>query len=258
MLPPVFAVYRHDCETFQFFASELDKEGNLVRIKNWWRPDADAIRSNPLLFLWANGGQEWYVVPTYSQGSDEPPKTHNFNLNGKSYSWWSLRHCLVWSDYLTHACRNSTSREKWMRSPRIPILECSSKLIYPRTVIETYPRWCDSSPKKVEMESQRGLTYSKKQPDVPVTLDIEDDIDPKDLRIRTPPPRDEEEGSPTSDLRAQHYAPRARGWSKLAYDFDDELDFATMTPSVCGDGCVKGLVGFMTTFFCVSTLLLLV
>ncbi len=261
MLPKVFAVYRSDLETFQLFTTDADESGNLIRLKMWSKPTAENIENNPELKCWANGGQEYYVVPTYNQGSRIPPEIHSFILHGQIYSWWSLRHCLVWSDYLTHAQRYAETRDAWMTSPRISVLDFSSKLIYPRTLIETYPRWCDSSPKKLEMEVARGHESYKMQGDRPVLLNIQDHVDPKDLRIRTPQPRDDEEAesfTPDSNHRAQHYCPRPKSWSNVSEEIEIHLNGLIHPKDKCAQMTARSVLGFMATLFCVGTVLMLV
>lgn len=197
MLPSIFAVYRHETESFQLI--QLDYENNeIVRFKNWSRPDAIAIQKNAYYKCWAKG-QEWYVVPTYNLGALEPPQCHTFHMSGREYEWWSLRHCLVWSNYEIHQNRYGSTQDAWMRSPRIPVLEFSSKLIYPRTVLDVYPRWCDSTVAKVKYESDRGRNEHRHRllmrylPNTHTGTFKEEHIDPKDLRIRTPKLSEEDE-----------------------------------------------------------------
>lgn len=258
MLPKVFAVFRSESETFQLFATEADESGNLIRLKLWGKPSREDIENNSELKCWANGGQEFYVVPTYNQGSRIPPEIHSFILHGKIYSWWSLRHCLVWSDYLTHAQRYGDTRNAWMISPRIPILDFSSKLIYPRTLIETYPRWCDSSPKKLEAEISRGHENYKAQGDRPVLLDVHDHVDPKDLRIRTPQAEDDDDNfTPDSNHRAQHYCPRPKSWSNVSEELELQINALIHPKDKCAQMTARGIVTFMATLFCVGTVALL-
>lgn len=257
MLPKVFAIYRRETETFQLLTTESDEAGNLIRFKPWAKPTIEEIRNNPELECWANGGQEWYVVPTYNQGSAQPPDVHRFKLHNQGYCWWSLRHTLVWSDYLTHAQRRDSKREEWMASPRIPVLDFSSKLIYPRTILDTYPRWCDSSPSKLEMEAKRGYENFKENQDTPNRVDLDDHIDPKDLRIRTPQPRDDDE-EPDSNHKARHYAPRAKSWSQVSDEISCHIDNLANPNSLCCQMATRGLIGFMATLFCFGTVLLMV
>lgn len=196
-LPKVFAIYRRESETFQLLTYDSDENGNILRLKNWSRPhnphgirvgeeDSEATR-------WYIG-TEWYVEPT----SDNDETLHPIQMHDKEYQWWSLQHKLVWSSYMVYHNRHDMehAQDAWANAPQIPVLEFSSRHIYPRMdVLGFYPRWASANPQDIELESDRGRARY---------LEEKGHVDPKDLRIRTPKP-DEDEMYTTDE---DEYAPR--------------------------------------------------
>ena len=207
-LPQTFAIYRHDTEQFQLIQPEYNAEGTILRLKNWARPDKETWNKSTeeerkAILPWFRG-EEWYIVPTSSAGTKDAPKIFGVDIHGDRYAWWFLRHKLVWSNYMTHHNRRSIMVEDWKTSPSIPVIEFNTKLIYPRTNTGFYGRWCDCVPMTLVVESTRAWTEFQKS-----ECEAKDvAFDPRDLRIRTPPPRDDEE----SDTDTEELIQRAPRW----------------------------------------------
>jgi hypothetical protein len=223
-LPHTFAIYRPDMDQFQLIQPEYNSEGKVQRLKNWARPDKETWNKSTeeertAILPWFRG-EEWYVVPTSSAGSQDTPKIFGTEIHGDKYAWWFLRHKLVWSNYMTHHNRRNIMAEDWKTSPSIPIIEFNTKLIYPRTNTGFYGRWCDCVPNALIVESKRAAAEFQK----PECEAKEATFDPRDLRIRTPPPRDDDEESETDTEELVQRAPRWRnpqelppiGWARIA------------------------------------------
>ena len=199
-LPSLFAIYRADVEQFQLVQPEFDAKGHITRLKNWARPDKSSWGSatekeREYMLPWFRG-QEWYIVPSTSAGSTDTPHVYSVKVHNDTYHWWFLRHKLVWSDYLTHHNRATKMVGDWKASPSIPVIECNTKLIYPRTNTGFYGRWCDCVPMALTIESARAWKEFKKT-DMEAQ---ETSFDPRDLRIKTPPPRDNDSETDTEEL----------------------------------------------------------
>lgn len=204
-IPKVFAIYRAETETFQILQPDIASDGSILRLKNWARPDIREYNdASPMeretLAKWFRG-QEWYVVP--SSSDPKPILFHKTTIHDQSYSWWFCRHMLVWSNYMIHGARHSSYANEWKQSPSIPILQFNTKLIYPRTNLAMYPRWTDTTPDALKTMTQKGYTEFQA-----IGINGSDKrFDPSTLRIRTPPPQeDETSASETEGL----YAPRAK------------------------------------------------
>lgn len=204
-LPKVFAIYRAETETFQILQPDVASDGSILRLKNWARPDIRTYtHASPAerdeLTKWFRG-QEWYVVP--SSADPKPVIIHKVMIHDQAYAWWFCRHMLVWSDYQTHGGRRGPTANEWKQSPSIPIIQFNTKLIYPRTNLAMYPRWTDTTPEELKTMTQKGQTEFQV-----VGMNLADEwFDPSTLRIRTPPPQeDEASASETEGL----YAPRAK------------------------------------------------
>ncbi len=205
--PKVFAIYRAETETFQILQPDIGSDGTILRLKNWARPDIrDYNHAAPgereELTKWFRG-QEWYVVP--SSTDPKPIVIHKVMIHDQVYAWWFCRHMLIWSDYMTHATRRGPSANEWKQSPSIPIIQFNTKLIYPRTILAMYPRWTDTKPEALVEMTRRGQTEFQE-----VGMNLADEFfDTSALRIRTPPPlEDDTSASETEGL----YAPRAKSW----------------------------------------------
>lgn len=204
-LPKVFAIYRAETETLQILQPDIGSDGSILRLKNWARPDIRTYtHASPLerddLSKWFRG-QEWYVVP--SSSDPKPIMIHKAIIHEQAYAWWFCRHMLVWSDYQTYGGRRGPTSNEWKQSPSIPIIQFNTKLIYPRTNLAMYPRWTDTTPEALKVMTQKGQTEFQV-----VGMNLADEwFDPSALRIRTPPPQDDEtSASETEGL----YAPRAK------------------------------------------------
>jgi hypothetical protein len=204
-LPKAFAIYRAETETFQILQPDIGSDGTILRLKNWARPDIRTYtHATPLereeLTKWFRG-QEWYVVPSTSD--PKPIVLHKTIIHEQAYAWWFCRHMLVWSDYHVYGGRRGLTATEWKNCPSIPIIQFNSKLIYPRTNLAMYPRWSDTTPEALKAISQKGQTEFQV-----VGMNLADEFfDTSSLRIRTPPPQDDEtSASETEGL----YAPRAK------------------------------------------------
>ncbi len=260
MLPPVFAIYRADSESFQLLQPEISDDGKVVKLRPWARPTyrtiSDEERKNDTIQLWLKG-QEWYVVPTYSTDTKTPTEYHRVTIHDQSYTFWTLRHVLLWSNYITHARRHTTGLADWMNAPRIPILEFSSKLIYPRTELPIYPRWVEAKPHAVERESLAGRAMYKDFTmgnDKPTLYDLPDEsetdhihIHPSELRIRTPREDDETFWHTEEELTSCSMAclaPKAkkRSWSDVSDLIEEESTKPCDDPSLCVRSCALASV----------------
>jgi hypothetical protein len=199
MLPPkVFAIYRRETETFQFLTYETDEDNNVLRLRNWSQPryphgvqiapqeDTEGMR----WFM----GTDWYVEPTPFVGHSH--KIHQVQIHDKIYHWWSLHHKLVWGSYLMYSNRINMAGgyDIWNKSPQIPVIEFSSRLIYPRMdVMGFYPRWASVTPPSLELESDRArTTFIEHKMNGTIEEHIYDHVEPKHLKIRTPVPKEKE------------------------------------------------------------------
>lgn len=199
MLPPkVFAIYRRETETFQFLTYETDEDNNIQRLKNWSQPryphgvqiapqeDTEGMR----WFI----GTDWYVEPTPFAGHQH--KIHQVKIHDKTYYWWSLHHTLTWASYMVYHHRDDMEhgQKAWANAPQIPVIEFSSRLIYPRLdVLGFYPRWVSVKPVQLEGEMDRATaTYIGHKMNGTILEHIHDHVDPKHLKIRTPVPKEKE------------------------------------------------------------------
>ena len=239
-LPNVFAIYRAETETFQILQPDVASDGSILRLKNWARPDiCDYNRASLLergeLTKWFRG-QEWYVVPSSSEGKSM--SIHKTLIHEQTYAWWFCRHMLVWSDYAIHGGRRGPTATEWKQSPSIPIIQFNTKLIYPRTNLAMYPRWTDASPDSLKEMTQKGHTEFQV-----IGMNLADtSFDPRTLRIRTPTPYDDESTSETASETEGLYAPRA----KISYG-------RIQSPLTRNEACVAYTIIGITTFFLIGT-----
>lgn len=185
------------------------------------------------------------MTPTYNKGANYGPDIHKVVIHKQDYYWWSVRHMLVWSDYRVYEYRHQDTKDRWMNSHRIPILELSSKLIYPRVDVSIDARWCLSSPSCLIKEMERGLTNLNDS-----MIPTHDHVDPLDLRIRTPLPQDDEEDwTPDTNDRICH-APRVKSWSAVSDEIERDLTETGLYMSPCArrltQTLVLGFLGFLT------------
>jgi hypothetical protein len=186
-LPATFAVYRPETATFQILQPDVASDGSYLRLKNWSVPDnldwKSATHEERAQMLQWFRGQEWYVLPTNKFQTDETPRIHTIVVHGKTYSWWSTHHKLVWSNSMTYTKRevNPAAAIAWENSPSILVIELSTRLIMPRTDTSTYAKWCDTSAESLIAEKERGLEEFQ-------SLSVPEERDDTSLlRIRTPP-----------------------------------------------------------------------
>lgn len=263
MLPKVFAIYHRSTETFQVLQTELDADGSIARLKNWSRPSLRDWSSTPVekrdeLVKWSKGHEwfrdgaffgvlraegeggsdgevaaalgyppaeagEWYVCKTNKALSDSDPPIYKDRIHGKNYHFWFLNHMLVWSNYKVYRSRRDASKEAWMKSPMIPVLEFATKQLYPRTNTGFYTYWSETTKDEVETVSEAGrdrFAASGQMDD-----SMMEHIDPRYLRIRTPSPREEdmEEGEVCCESKARQRG-RSRGFSDMADSVDEHIE----------------------------------
>ena len=229
MLPPkVFAIYRRETETFQFLTYETDEDNNILRLRNWSQPRYPhgvqiAPQEDKEEMRWFIG-TDWYVEPTPFAGHQH--KIHQVVIHDKTYYWWSLHHTLVWASYLAYGGRNDTAygHNSWNSAPQIPVLEFSSRLIYPRLdVLGFYPRWSSVKPFELEGEMDRAsATFIGHKMNGTILEHIHDHVDPKHLKIRTPVPKEKEADTwrgdqDDADAEFTPLAPKAQYVTNLPY-----------------------------------------
>jgi hypothetical protein len=225
MLPKVFAVYHASTETFQVLQTETLEDGSVVRLKNWARPSLKDWGTTPVedkaeLLRWSKA-QEWYVCKTHKALNDTKPPIYKDTIHGKSYHFWFLNHMLVWSDYGVYRGRHTGTKEEWMKSPMIPVLEFATKQIYPRTNTGFYTYWSETTKDDVESVSEAGREEFRNSGQMDDTTN--EHIDPRYLRIRTPSPRDEEWQS-SEDCCHSEAQKRGRGFSDMAESVDEQIE----------------------------------
>jgi hypothetical protein len=203
--PRVFAVYRPATETFLLLQPELDEKGAITRLKQWAPPNIKDIPAMPedvrdQFASWLNGN-EWYVESF--ENETEKLKFHDVDIHDQIYKWCHTGYKLVWSNYHVHSRRNSLGSQVWNSSPSVPILDFSSRHIYPRTYSIFYPRWVSVKTSELNETLQRSRDIVHR---------MEEEIDYKNLRIRTPKPDSEDEYSSDDSSRL-------RGMS----DLEDEI-----------------------------------
>ncbi len=198
-LPPIFAIFRPEQETFQLIQPECDEQGNCLRLKNWARPDTRGWQvaeeeDREDMIPWFRG-QEWYVMPMHQHNQhthhQHHHKVHRTQIHGKEYAWWFLQHKLVWSNFMTHHHRRTMLIDEWLGSPTVPILEIQSRLLLPRTNVSFYARWCDSVPNDLIHASREGWVHLKQ---ISSSQDTEQH-DVSQLRIKTPPAKDDDDST---------------------------------------------------------------
>jgi hypothetical protein len=181
-LPQVFAIYRHNTQTFQLIMPKFGDDGNVV-LTPWAPPTGEVLRKLSEINIneakiWLNG-QEWYVEPTRINPSEINVEIHKIKVSNRTFYWWPLYYRLVWSKYEVHSRRFSIGEETWIKSPSIPIIEMSPGVIYPRTTYGFYPRWASVKPRDLEV-----ISYSSR-----ACLEQDSDYErevTQNMRISTP------------------------------------------------------------------------
>jgi hypothetical protein len=180
-LPEVFAIYRHNTQTFQLIEPQ-ENDGTIV-LKSWDPPlgeklkilvENDKRRAN----MWLNG-KEWYVEPAIINQTSVNIEIHKTNICNRTFYWWPLYHRLVWSNYEVHSRRFSIGEETWAKSPCIPILEFSPGVVFPRVTYGFYPRWTSVKPRDIELISYSSRACLEQD------SDYENEVR-KNMRISTP------------------------------------------------------------------------
>jgi hypothetical protein len=178
MIPKVFAVYRRDSQNFQIIQTEMNDSGEIQRLKGWARPEIDetADMTDEQQKMWFIG-QEWYVEPTNYKGATSI--LYNCILHDKAYKWWSGHHKLVWSNCEIYKRRETTGHTLWNACHSIPILEFSTKQVYPREYVPIEARWASTAAEDLECELNAArLAY--------IAHEVSRHVDPSELRIQTP------------------------------------------------------------------------
>jgi hypothetical protein len=209
-LPSVFAIYRPETETFQLLQPDIDLTGSVIGLKNWALPGTvewkkASLAEQKQMLPWFRG-QEWYALPTLGAGSDEPIQIYTSTIHSQPYQWWSLRHKLVWSNYLTFGKRNGILAHEWNVAPSVILIDFHTKLIYPRAMIGFYPRWTDTTPQILMNEVRHGL--SAVAPTQATTEAVNERANISMLRIKTPPARDSDDEFETNTEERIQRAPR--------------------------------------------------
>jgi hypothetical protein len=225
MLPNVFAVYHPSMETFHVLQTERLEDGTIVRLKNWSRPSlrdwASTSAENKSDLLRFSKGQEWYVCKSNRALSDTVPPIYKDTIHGKEYHFWFLNHMLVWSNYAMYRGRHGDSKDEWMKSPMIPVLEFYTKQVYPRTNTGFYTFWSETTKEEVEAASEAGRDQFRNS--YQMEDSVVDHIDPRYLRIRTPSPRDEDWQS-SEECCESEARKRGRYFSDAAESIDEQLE----------------------------------
>jgi hypothetical protein len=214
-LPSVFAVYRPETETFQLLQPDIDLTGSVIGLKNWALPDTQewkraSVTEKKQMLPWFRG-HEWYALPTRGAGSEDPIPIYTSTIHSQPYQWWSLRHKLVWSNYLTFGKRNGISAHEWNVAPSVMLIDFHTKLIYPRTNIGFYPRWTDTTPQILLEEVRNGLsavTNTEATQATQATQATTERANVSMLRIKTPPARDSDDEFETNTEELIQRAPR--------------------------------------------------
>jgi hypothetical protein len=223
MLPKVFAIYHPSTETFQVLQTDTDELDCILRLKNWSRPSLQDWGTTPAedkseLIRWSKG-QEWYVCKTNKAMSDASPPIYKDTIHGKQYHFWFLNHMLVWSNYAVYRGRHAETKDEWMKSPMIPVLEFATKQVYPRTNTGFYTFWSETTKENVEEASEAGREQFRNSGQ----MEDHHHVDPRYLRIRTPSPRDEDWES-SEDCCDSEARKRGRGFSNMADSVDEHVE----------------------------------
>jgi hypothetical protein len=238
-LPKVFAVYRTSTETFLLIQPELNDNGTVARLKPWFAPNIKDIPAMPQEMRekhssWLNGN-EWYVEPC--EFGDDTQKLQTVAIPPKDYHWCYTGYRLVWSNYAVHSRRNTLGAQVWNSSPTIPILEFSSRHIFPRMYSPFYPRWVTVKPSELAESCMQARELFIKNEDALVY---------KNLRIRTPRPEDDEDTDDEDGPYSSGCRPRRRA-SSIEDDLSESAGthFLPVLLLFILLGCVVGLYGLI-------------
>jgi hypothetical protein len=179
---------------------------------------------------WLNGN-EWYVEP--NEFGEEKLQIQNVEIHEQLYNWCNTGYRLVWSNYAVHSRRNTLGAQVWNSSPTIPVLEFSSRQIFPRMYSPFYPRWVSVKPTELAETCNKARELFAKN---------EDSLVYKNLRIRTPKPEDDDTDDEDYDGR------RLRGRASSIHDDLSESAGAHFLPVLLLFilvGSVLGLYGLI-------------
>jgi hypothetical protein len=226
ILPQVFAIYRHNTQTFQLILPEYNDNGN-VTLKSWAPPTGETLKKlaendKREASLWMNG-REWYVEPIRMNPNEINVEIHKTIIANKKHYWWPLYYRLVWSTYEVHSRRFSIGEETWIKSPSIPIIEISPGVVYPKTTYGFYPRWASVKPRDLEV-----ISYSSR-----ACLEQDSDYErevTKNMRISTPKAKKE------IDLDDESY-----------YGIDDNSAWVTTISIITMIFAFTGLYAYLVT-----------
>ncbi len=222
VVPKVFAIYKPKDEKFQLLQTVLNKDGSLLKLKPWAPPDLFGWNvwteeRKAAMDRWIVG-TEWYVEPLTNTPDMNKTCVYKTRVNEKYHYWWRLPYRLVWSNHVVYRTRDGVGKNSWDDCPSIPVLEFSSKQLYPRADTGFYTCWAsvkeDTFKKIAQVVRENYLEYKD-------MMEISHEhVDPKDLRIATPKANYEDDEH-TSDHEPSHG--RARVYSKGYVDEMDEL-----------------------------------
>jgi len=140
-LPPVFAVYQKETNSFLFLESELELHGSKYCFKLWKRPVKSCWKTykgydRHKMLAWFQG-QQWYCIPDLTQ----PCNLSEIILREKTYTYWRVCHQLLWGDSTIQFARPTD----WTKWPTIPVLEFNAKSLIPWQEQGVKPIWLNSS-----------------------------------------------------------------------------------------------------------------
>jgi hypothetical protein len=200
MLPPIFAIYNHEAQTFQLFQPEILFQ-KVVSIRPWNRPVKSCwkrytSKEKKENFLWLDG-QQWYIVKSKELSI---PGIHMIQINKNQYSYWYLHHTLVWADIIPS--KDLDISANWKYYPHVPVLEFQTKSICPSYQTEITPVWYKTNTESIYQASLEGwelfhkLIYTETKPlriRTPIVNDSSDEDTPetqRDLPKKDPPEED--------------------------------------------------------------------
>ena len=139
-LPPVFAVYQKETNSFLFLESELELYGSKYRFKLWKRPVKSCWKNykesdRSRMMTWFQG-QQWYCIPDLTQSF----QLYEITLREKTYTYWHVCHQLLWGDSVIQFAQPTD----WTTWPTIPVLEFNATSLIPSQEQGVKPIWLNS------------------------------------------------------------------------------------------------------------------
>jgi hypothetical protein len=238
VVPKVFAIYKPKDEKFQLLQTVLDEEGTILKLKPWappdlvgwnvWTEERKAARDRWIV------GTDWYVEPLSKNPDIDTLCVYKTRVNGKHQYWWPLPYGLVWSNHGVYRTRDGMGKNSWDDCPCIPVLEFSSKQLYPRADTGFYTCWGsvqeDTFKKIAQAVRDNYLEYKD------MMESSHAHVDPKELRITTPKAAYDDDDH-TSDHEPSHG--RVRGYSK---GYVDEME--DVAAPVCSHVALTAVLTF--------------